>query len=140
GAVGRADLAAREGQAGSRLPDPLWRLTSTRCGMSRVSLWLVGLVLIPSPGRAQQQAIIQVDGPGGIQVVQQAPPQAPTRDTSQTARTGTATLRGHVVASDTGQPLRKAQVRIMAPDLRENRLTSTDAEGKYEFKEVLPRP
>ena len=49
---------------------------------------------------------------------------------------GTATLRGHVLAADTGLPLRKAQVRIMAGDIRENRLATTDADGKFEFKEV----
>jgi len=49
---------------------------------------------------------------------------------------GTATVRGHVFAADTGQPLRKAQVRIMAGDIRESRLATTDAEGRFEFKEV----
>jgi carboxypeptidase family protein len=105
--------------------------------MTRVILWLVGLVLVPGVAFGQQ-AVFQADGPGGLRAVQgQMPPPAPARDTSQTPKTGTATLRGRVVASDTGQPLRKAQVRIMAPELRENRLTSTDADGKYEFKEVL---
>jgi len=49
---------------------------------------------------------------------------------------GTATLRGHVVGADSGQPLRKAQVRIFASDIRESRLATTDADGRYEFKEV----
>ena len=58
---------------------------------------------------------------------------------------GTATLRGRVFAADTGQPLRKAQVRIMqqldpasgpAMLARENRLATTDAQGAYEFKEL----
>ena len=49
---------------------------------------------------------------------------------------GTAVLRGHVFAADTGLPLRKAQVRIVAGDIRENRMATTDAEGRYEFKEV----
>ncbi|MCU1386173.1 MAG: hypothetical protein JWL71_4870 [Acidobacteria bacterium] len=49
---------------------------------------------------------------------------------------GTATLRGHVFAADSGLPLRKAQVRIAAGEIRENRLATTDAEGRYEFKEV----
>ncbi len=51
---------------------------------------------------------------------------------------GTATIRGHVFAGDTGQPLRKAQVRIFAPEIRENRLATTDANGAYEFTEVRP--
>jgi protocatechuate 3,4-dioxygenase beta subunit len=59
---------------------------------------------------------------------------------------GTATLRGRVFAADTGQALRKAQVRILqqmeAPAAgpvilaRENRLATTDAQGVYEFKEL----
>jgi len=101
--------------------------------MSRVCFWLVGLVLIPTSGFGQQ-VIFRTDMPAGVQGV--APPMPP-RDPTQPAKTGTATLRGHVVAADNGQPLRKAQVRIMAPELRENRLTSTDADGKYEFKEVV---
>jgi carboxypeptidase family protein len=60
----------------------------------------------------------------------------PPRDNPQPAQAGTATLRGHVVAAETGQPLRKAQIRIMSPELRENRLATADADGKYEFKEV----
>jgi protocatechuate 3,4-dioxygenase beta subunit len=66
------------------------------------------------------------------------PPQAPPRDNAQPPKAaGTATIRGHVVAADTGQPLRKAQVRIVSGELRENRMTSTDATGKYEFQEVI---
>jgi len=60
---------------------------------------------------------------------------------------GTATLRGRVFAADTGQPLRKAQVRIIqqmdGPPggpvtfvARENRLATTDTQGVYEFKEL----
>jgi len=69
------------------------------------------------------------------------PPSVPGRPTAPGATTatpppGTATLRGHVTAADTGQPLRKAQVRIFAPEIRENRMATTDADGTYEFKEV----
>ena len=49
---------------------------------------------------------------------------------------GTSTLRGHVFAADSGQPLRKAQVRIAAGEIRENRLATTDVDGLFEFKEV----
>src|SRR5215831_4942751 len=56
----------------------------------------------------------------------------------------TATIRGHVSASDTSQPLRKAQVRLVQIDVtpgatqqaRENRLATTDADGKYEFADL----
>jgi len=102
--------------------------------MTRLFLWVVGLVLVPTLGFGQV-VTFRTDVQPGIQGV--APPGMPPRDPTQPAKTGTATLRGHVVAADTGQPLRKAQVRIMAPELRENRSTSTDADGKYEFKEVV---
>src|ERR1700724_2167436 len=51
-------------------------------------------------------------------------------------RPGTALLRGHVLAADTGRPLRKAQVRLVAPETRENAAATTDDDGRYEFKEV----
>jgi hypothetical protein len=88
--------------------------------MSQVSLWLVALVFCSTASSAQSAP----------------PPQGPPRDNAQPAKAGTATLRGHVVAADTGQPLRKAQVRVFAPELRENRMTTTDGDGKYEFKEL----
>lgn len=66
-----------------------------------------------------------------------APPQPARPPQSQTpAPPGTATLRGHIFAADTGQPLRKAQVRILANDIRENRMASTNENGAYEFKDV----
>jgi hypothetical protein len=61
------------------------------------------------------------------QVPQAPPPAAPP---------GSARLRGHVFAADTGEPLRKAQVRIFAGEIRENRMATTDENGSYEFKEV----
>jgi hypothetical protein len=58
----------------------------------------------------------------------------PPRDAA--AKPGTAIIRGRVVAADTGQPLRKAFVRATSPDIREGRVASTDAEGRYELKEL----
>ena len=88
--------------------------------MARVCIWLVGVFLVPTLGFGQ------------------APPQMPPRDPTQPAKAaGTAIIRGHVLAADSGQPLRKAQVRIVSGELRENRLATTDGDGKYEFKEVV---
>jgi hypothetical protein len=104
--------------------------------MSRAS-FLVGLVFLSTavsgqPPPPPPPVIIQV--PPGMPGVPM--PQMPPRDNAQPATPGTATLRGRVVAADTGQPLRKAQVRIFAAELRENRMATTDADGKYEFKEL----
>jgi protocatechuate 3,4-dioxygenase beta subunit len=90
----------------------------------------VALFLSPVFAAAQQTQVFVVQTPPGM------PGQAPPRDNAQPVKTGTATLRGHVVAADSGQPLRKAQVRVFAPELRENRMTTTDGDGKYEFKEL----
>ena len=93
--------------------------------MSRVIGCLV-LTMLASPASAQ---IPPVQLPPGMPQIA-----APPRDTSQ--KTGTARIRGRVVAADGGQPLRKAQVRAFAADIRENRGTSTDGDGRFELKEL----
>ena len=105
--------------------------------MSRVLTCLVVVflsILTPlTPASTAAQVIV------GSQLPAPPPPPPPpgampmTRDA---VKTGTARIRGRVVAADTGQPLRKAQVRVFSPELRENRSVSTDAEGRYELKEL----
>jgi hypothetical protein len=51
--------------------------------------------------------------------------------------TGGATIRGRVVAADTGRPLRDARVSVSAPELLTTRVVATDAQGRYELK-ALP--
>lgn len=51
-------------------------------------------------------------------------------------QTGTAVIRGRVLAADTGQPLRRAHIRATMPSLREARVTTTDHEGRYELNEL----
>ena len=62
-------------------------------------------------------------------------PQAPPRDAAA-PRTGTARIRGRIVAADTGQPLRKALVRAVSAEIRENRQATTDNNGVYEITEM----
>src|SRR5580700_10412615 len=62
---------------------------------------------------------------------------AQTAETSKAA--ATATLRGRVVAAASGQPLRRALVRIMATEgaaVPLLRSTTTDGSGRYEFTEL----
>jgi len=49
---------------------------------------------------------------------------------------GTAIIRGRVVAADSGTPVRRAQVRAQAGEIRANRLVSTDAQGRFELKDL----
>jgi protocatechuate 3,4-dioxygenase beta subunit len=61
----------------------------------------------------------------------------PSRDgAAQETPKGTGRIRGRVVAADTGAPLRRAQVRLSAAELRVNRTATTDADGRYEFPEL----
>jgi hypothetical protein len=87
---------------------------------------LVPLLLSFTPAAAQVAALQPPPGGAGMQI--------PPRD--NTAKTGTAILRGRIVAADSGQPLRKAQVRIFSAEIRENRMATTDVQGRYEFKEL----
>src|ERR1043165_7676079 len=93
-------------------------------------LHLLVCLLALAPAEPQDRPFVAVAGQVAM------PGQAPGAANNPTSPPGTAVLRGHVFAADTGQPLRKAQVRIVAGEIRENRLATTDTEGRYEFKEV----
>ena len=63
-------------------------------------------------------------------------PAAPARDARPTV-TGTAIIRGRVLAADTGRPLRRARISVSGPELGgEPRQTSTNLEGRYELKDL----
>src|SRR5260221_2980244 len=95
--------------------------------MSRVLICLVIAGLSSSPARAQEitggivGGVVSVGGPA-------------QRDTRPA--TGRSVIRGHVVAADGGQPVRRATVRVSASELRGNRATLTDAGGRYEFTDL----
>jgi protocatechuate 3,4-dioxygenase beta subunit len=96
--------------------------------MVRVLACLTALFLIPLSTSAQVES-------GVIVGFNQGPPNAPpTRDARPA--TGRSTIRGHIVAADSGQPVRRATVRITAPELRVPRSMVTDANGQYEFAQL----
>lgn len=80
-------------------------------------------------GQAQEQRIIMTPGQG--MPGRMMPPRDPAA-----RKTGTAQIKGRVVAADSGTALRRAQVRIVAPELRESRMASTDDSGRFEFKDL----
>lgn len=86
-------------------------------------------------------ASVSTPRPAAAQVTIQVPPMPPApaglpgRD-MQPQKTGTAILRGRVVATDSGAPLRRAQLRAISPELREARLVSTDGDGRFELRDL----
>jgi hypothetical protein len=56
----------------------------------------------------------------------------PMRDTAPPP-TGTAKITGRIVSADSGTPIRRAQVRVSAPDVRTSRVVTTDNQGRYEL-------
>jgi protocatechuate 3,4-dioxygenase beta subunit len=66
-----------------------------------------------------------------------APPRDFRGDQPQQQPTGTAVIRGRIVAADTSTPIRRAQVRATtAGGGRGARLVSTDSEGRFELREL----
>ena len=106
--------------------------------MKRATFTLVAVLILAAetaPAQVGNQQIIQGGRQGG------PPPQGfPPRDQrppGQPAITGTGVIRGRVFAADTGRPLRRARIMVTAPELgSENRTTSTNADGRYEVKDL----
>ena len=65
-----------------------------------------------------------------------APIQRPPRDVVGERTVGTAVVRGRVQTSDTGAPIRRAQVRAVSAGGRETRLVTSDAEGRFELRDL----
>jgi hypothetical protein len=83
---------------------------------------------------------LMVVGPSSVrgQVINPSSPtpQTSPRDT-RPAQTGTAVIRGRVVAGDTRKPLRRARITVSAPELGgQPRTVGTDADGNYEVLDL----
>jgi hypothetical protein len=105
--------------------------------------WLVSLLLLAFSVGVDAQAPVPGQPPAPGQPIPAVPgsppPRTPPRDVrpGEDPQKGTAILRGHVVAADTGNPLRRAMVRVMGQDGRSGGMTTTDAQGRFEVKELL---
>ena len=95
--------------------------------MSRLLPCLVALCLAPSSAFSQD---IGISIGGGVVQANGQPP----RDARLV--TGHAAIRGRVLASDGGQPMRRATVRVSAPELRVARTAFTDPDGRYDFRDL----
>jgi hypothetical protein len=67
------------------------------------------------------------------------PPRMPPRAArpGEDPQRGSSVLRGYVTAADTGNPIRRALVRVTSQDGRGGGMTQTDADGRFELKELL---
>ena len=82
--------------------------------------------------------IVAAQGPPPLPPPLPPPPPSPNqpRDGSPTQKTGTAKLAGRVTSLDTGRPLRRALVRAVGAELRDGKSVSTDAEGRWELRDI----
>ncbi|OFW03548.1 MAG: hypothetical protein A3H96_20140 [Acidobacteria bacterium RIFCSPLOWO2_02_FULL_67_36] len=80
-------------------------------------------LLLPAPAAAQNPRVFG------------AQQRAPARDPS-TEKPGTSVIRGKVTSGDTARPLRRAQIRVMAPELTAARTASTNTQGNYEIRDL----
>ncbi|HUR19189.1 MAG TPA: carboxypeptidase-like regulatory domain-containing protein [Vicinamibacterales bacterium] len=84
-------------------------------------------------GRAGQQGGGAQQGRGGGR----GGGQQPARDAQVQQSTGTAMILGQVVTGDAGTPVRRARVNLMGQELRGQKATMTDDEGRFVFT-LLP--
>jgi protocatechuate 3,4-dioxygenase beta subunit len=83
--------------------------------------------------------LLSVVAPAAAQVGVPPPPPPPPRPAGADAKvnTGTASIKGRVTAADTGRPLRRASIRVSAPELGgSGRTATTDPDGYYEIDEL----
>jgi hypothetical protein len=101
--------------------------------MKHVVVVLLMAAALAVDGNAQgpPQGDIQLPRRGGLPGGRTGPARDPREQ-----QTGTSVIRGRVVAADTGTPIRRAQVRAFAGEMRESRIASTDAEGRFELKDL----
>ena len=81
-----------------------------------------------TPGQTTQPGQPTPGQPARMPARPQRPGDAPVK--------GTAVIRGYVLAAGSGAPIRRAQVRAMSMNAGGGGVTSTDAEGRYEIKDL----
>src|SRR4051794_4106429 len=95
---------------------------------SIVTLSLPAYGQAPTPGQPVSQ-------PAQPSSTPQRAPGRPVRPGDAPPK-GTAVLKGMIVAAETGNPLRRVQVRAISMEGRGGGVTSTDSEGRFEIKEL----
>jgi len=99
-----------------------------KISIAGVALCLVAVCTSASLAQTQIQTI-QV-GPAGVDGMPM-----PMPGQARQLKTGTGRIKGRLVTTDTGTPVRRALVRISGPDIMPKTAT-TDANGGYEFRDL----
>ena len=103
--------------------------------MRRIAVPLVAFVipLLVTPAVSQTVSTQTAPAPGAL-----VPGMPPPRENRTAPQSGTARVRGRVVATSTGSPLRRAQITLFGLEGQNTvrRTATTDGEGRYEFKEL----
>jgi hypothetical protein len=85
------------------------------------------LTSLPADAQTVSQQVVITGAPDGVP--------GPLMNRNQPAKTGTAVIRGRIVAMDTGGAIRRAQVRLSGSDVGV-KSALTDGNGRYEFKDL----
>ena len=105
-------------------------------GLVLLSLFFYGVsIAAQTPAQGSFTPGPQAPRPAQTQAVPARDPNG-TPNAQTAAPTGTAVIRGRVIAADSGNPLRRAQVRILGTEVRVNQAAITDGDGRYEFSKV----
>lgn len=101
--------------------------------LAAVLLFLTVVHAQQGGGAGQQGGAAQQGGRGGGR----GPGQQPARDAQVQAPTGTAMILGQVVTGDAGTPVRRARVTLSGQEIRTQKSTLTDDDGRFVFT-LLP--
>jgi carboxypeptidase family protein len=103
--------------------------------MRRIAIALVAFVPLLATTAAVSQTVSTQTAPAPGALV---PGMPPPRENRTVPQSGTARVRGRVVATSTGSPLRRAQITLFGLEGQNTvrRTATTDGEGRYEFKEL----
>jgi Carboxypeptidase regulatory-like domain len=104
-------------------------MNMTRAISKTVLIAMLALA-VAATASAQQQIVIEAGGPPGGD-----PIGLPGLLGSRQLKTGTGRITGRVLSAETGAPVRRAQVRITAPEVGV-KTSLTDADGRFEFKDL----
>ena len=89
----------------------------------------VQLDVIGGTGANIESSVVSGQGGVGGPMVQ-----LPPRD--QAPAVGTSRIRGRVIAEGSGRPLRRANVRLSSPGIRDSRSATTNQDGSFEFVDL----